>query len=436
MASPRRKIIIVCVLAFLVLIGFFAFRTKPQPYPNPPQTLPDGSVLTLLKVDYGKTNELIEGTWFQKTFRRFIPNGGTSILGLQIKPPVVLSGYYPEKDTLVFWLRRTVPQGKSIRLFDTAASWQSIWILNTYAAAFDENGNEYNNQAGTIRSGSPTNHLISIEIPAFPRNGKMVGIRLFQHLVTSDWKQVAEFKTPNPTPGPHLHWKPNPLPDSHKIDNVEFSLASLRVHPPHVSSSSTSSSVRSHWSKYWTVPEFEISEDGHSSTNWTPNTAFIYEANGNCHGPHGVKPQPQNGYLIEDSLNPAEPWKLRVEFCRTSGFAPSDLWTVSNLSFSSASGVLASTNIHGAKVDILFQVNRLLSIDFPDKATDLSAVILNVVDDNSKHFVSHPIITRPKQVARVQIVPSYNATSLSVTIAVTKSVWVDFLAQPTMEKEK
>jgi len=132
-----------------------------------PADAPDGTILTLVQVDYGKTNTLWEGTRFEKMFRRFIPAKGINLPGIRIQPPNATETLIHSNDTLVFWILHT-----GTKKWNTAPMYQR-------AIAFDENGNELENLAGAMGLISGTNVYSRWEIQAFPRNGKNRWIAYF-----------------------------------------------------------------------------------------------------------------------------------------------------------------------------------------------------------------------------------------------------------------
>jgi hypothetical protein len=434
-ASPRRKILIVGTIATLAFgIGLvFAFRTRSDIYPNHPQVLPDGSVLTLLRVDYGKTNELIDGTWFQKTFRRFIPKTGANILGYKIQPPTIIGTTVSLGNELVFWIRHTGPTGKT-NAAPISPRWPFEWLNTTGIIAFDENGNEYRSRPGFVRGSNATNHLIIVEVPAFPRDGKVAGIRIFRRsgMDSAEWRQTSEFKTGNPDPGPHSHWKAHPFPDTQKSGDVEFSLTGLKLVPPRWRVERSFS----HPGEYWSIPSFRITVGGNTTRDWEPKAASLFEANGNWHGPDLFTWFPGlSEPTILGTLNPAEPWKLHVEFCRTSGFVAEELWTIPSLSLASVSpgDILAATNMQGTPVNIRLARSGFLQVNLPAHPTDLCPAIVRVLDDTFQNIVTGHSSSTSQHSQTVQIAPTRNSTNLTVTVAVTKSVWIDFLAQPTID---
>jgi hypothetical protein len=289
-----------------------------------------------LEVGYGKTNALIERTPLQTWFHRFLPGTGANLLGFKADPPKTISTAVSANAELVFWIRRTAPPKEVVLPPETPDSWRQEWSTSTKVFASDEYGNEYQNQPGFPQGALATDHLIPIEITAFPRNGKVVALKILRRPGPDSqaWKQVAEFRTANPTQGTRQYWNPNPPQDKQKVGQLEFSIADLRV----VTSTRGPERLRS--GESLAVARFLIDENGKANWDWNPINAWIYEANGNFRGPLEVTPYVRtfgtpalyspDESVIAGALNPDEPWKFHVQFRHTrrsdTRFDPNDIW--------------------------------------------------------------------------------------------------------------
>jgi hypothetical protein len=156
-------------------------------------------------------------------------------------------------------------------------------VLDDRGQAFDEVVN--------FMSGSGV-----FEAVAFPRRGRKLTLRLMD-----GEKPMAEFKIPNPCPGPHPVWKPQPMPVVVTNGPLELSLVNFDV------------------ARQRTRCAFRVRERGQDTTAYLPVEFEISDATGNHWRPKVARPAEVTNGLITATLFGAlwpeeEAWKLRVEF--------------------------------------------------------------------------------------------------------------------------
>jgi len=73
-------------------------------------------------------------------------------------------------------------------------------------------------------SPDPLNSISSWSFPSYPRRGKVLKFRIYVRNSSDQWDTLAEFKMPNPTPGPHPVWKAMDVPVTRSNGDLEVTL--------------------------------------------------------------------------------------------------------------------------------------------------------------------------------------------------------------------
>ncbi len=255
----------------LLLLGFLALYQKPL---QQAKTLADGSRLALVKMEYGKIHSYDPGRFRWRALRDLLPQ--------PLKRFVPAGGVYigESEDSLFLWTKHEALSPNS------PANWR--WVLS------DEHGTIFD--AGILRPRgsiftSPTQpekyHIDGWKISAFPRRGKSIGVRLYAGDLQTPF---AEFKFPNPAPGPYPAWVASPLPQAKKVDDLEFRLTAFdtggRPKAPLVlqkgSLSIGPSSARTESpSEPWTETIFDVVKGGNPTAGWYAASAEVSDATGN-----------------------------------------------------------------------------------------------------------------------------------------------------------
>jgi hypothetical protein len=164
------------------------------------------------------------------------------------------------------------------------------------------------------------------------------------------WDTLADFKLPNPCPGPYPVWKPSPLPTTQKNGDLEVSLVGLvsgrKVAPYHLGE------------RPFTRATFEVKEDGQVTEAWRPDRLESSDATGNEPRVPMLDMEATNGqenYEIQGvSLSPTEVWRMKTRFSKTGGNAGEQIWTSPRLAIQE--GFLSkenlSTNIQSFKITL------------------------------------------------------------------------------------
>jgi hypothetical protein len=204
---------------------------------------------------------------------------------------------------------------------------------------------------------------------------------------------------------------------------------------------------------------FQIQQNGKTATNWQPAQVETSDATGNhitgwCNS-HWENDEEVT--LYQYGLWPDEPaWKLRVEFSRTSGFHADELWTVQNVPLEpgrqqdlwnfvrrdQTNSAFAETTLNG------FHLKLFPAIKFTDQPnmrgaieggltvqTDLPLdemrLTLIGATDEQGHEIKPMTMGWGGTFYRFSLQELGNARSLNLTLALHRSRFVEFTAQPT-----
>ena len=198
----------------------------------------------------------------------------------------------------------------------------------------DEQGNSYEGDGGRTSGGfNPKNkyfHTLEMQtFPLVPRHGKTIGLRFLSD--PKDGKGVtviAEFRIPNPNPGPFPTWTPEPLPDVQRAGSVIATLTGFatglsRAHPEQAARDNEPTITRL---------GLQLEEPGQTNCLWKPHGIEVSDATGNLWMPYSPASSAAghagDAYIMTfpHTLWPGEPaWKLRIELSRTNSFAPEEL---------------------------------------------------------------------------------------------------------------
>jgi hypothetical protein len=429
-ADPRRFVWPAIGLALAVLLtGLFLSSRDPD---NIPQLLADGTVLTLVQADYGKTNTLWEGTRFEKMARKFIPAKGIKLYGLQINRSSPVATLTNSENVLVFWIKHTGTK-----------KWNPARARQT-AIAFDERGNTLEVYSGLSVFGPRAGIYSAWVIPAFPRNGKTVGLQILSDLEHGKRRKLAEFLIRNPAPGPYPVWAAPPLPQTNRNAGVEFVLTDLELGPTGSRSVIDQGVLKSHSdSTMGARATFLVFENGHASADWTVQVVpdRVTDAAGNRTSAHQnvlpAFPTATGTNLVlgwNFPLSRGEPWKIPAEFYRFNGVPQKTVIEAHGLALSRSTFVTSiwTTNHFGSRLVATVRFGNLL-VCFPDKPAALFIGSVRAVNDRGESLRPErrsfeDEFERPDHVVNFPL-PA-NSTTVDLTIEVYRKQVVEFVAKP------
>ncbi len=404
--------------------------------------LPDGTVLTLSKVTFGKKHE----------FKR---------LRLQWAfPPwfIVDNSMTTDTDTLIVWFAYCAPASATPR------------DVPLECDVLDEHGCHFPSlPLGFFSSLHMPGEvgIESVELRGFPRRSERFRLRLYEwRRNTQRRKTLTEFIVPVPAAARKVfpQWQPEPLPATKHAGDLSVTLTGLSWELG-----------SNEWVMLSARPQFQFAQNGEPTREWEESGITFADATGNS--------------CYEVGLCRYEPaWKLRARFFRTDNarFSPDETWItkVPVPKPNTAKVLSGSRTIQGVKVELLAiggkgkvsyshrkakgiheeesTHSEEEGIKFAVNMTTRKGAVITTVKAASPHVAvrayglteNHHITLQAtdERGRRVQVVahvlsshsdgerhywflkPSPNAQTLRLTFAVHKSRTVEFFVQPPGER--
>jgi len=416
------------LLLAAVFCGLFLFSKR--------QTVPlrGGTKLSLVAVTQGATNAFVPGGLWQKVIQRWVPARGIRIGGYRIRPsnPLRVDGFYrdgrpAETNKAVFWVSHrggTNAWGLGMT--------REKWFNDVRAEVVDEHGERWEMRPGQGRFHPiGAKRLIGVsswKFPSFPRRGRKLKFRIYARNETNGWVLLAEFKAPNPAPGPYPIWKASALPVTKQNGDVEVSLVAL------VSGSKTIHYMPKD-QRPFTTATFKVKYNGQPTEAWLPDRMEATDATGNEGSFQIIDYGATNGLVFYDaqgsSLSPSEVWRLRMRFTHVKDLPSTQMWTSPALSVreGASSPATITTNFQTYIVTMEFDRN---AVDFKLSPAPTNAQ-LRLVDiiDNRDRSVDRlgGSLDNGEFLSRLNVSP--DVKSVRVTISLCKSLDFEFLARPS-----
>jgi hypothetical protein len=353
-AAYRRGLLRAATVAGVVLavmIGLVVYASFQRPA-RQVRRLPDGSVLALEAVTYGKQHQFEPGLFRLSWLEDLLPLP-------ELKDRFLVYRLTAKRDSLVFWTvrRRATP---------------ALSMGNASCWTFDEHGCRFpvdlDRSLMTTSTGTPAHSQMEVEawpLTAFPRRGRTVGLLL--QIDGVGRTAEARFTAPNPNPGPYPNWTPQLVPLTKRHGDLAFTMAEFTT-PAKPGDSAGSARTE----KAYTRVVFRVSQKGRPAKGWDVryDRLTYSDAAGNTYTPRIRSTKWNHGEWaleLHDNFCPNETaWKLRAEFERlfwfpesfTSAerratFALQELWTVRGLRVPKRGMIArsgASATRHGVKV--------------------------------------------------------------------------------------
>jgi hypothetical protein len=423
---------ILCLMAVLV-IGLFLFQTIHQPKQS--VVCPDGSVVELVGVTFGKVHHNpITGPWTRL---------------LQIVPPSLQQRFgirtpnlrQTKTETLMIWLQW---KGRS-------SDWNGRkMIVDTdgYASELSHWGNRGNKITANGKI-----HWAGFEVDIYPRRSPFFKLRL------ENWNQniEAELVIQNPMISKAKPFEGNHLPSSFEIDNMQFTMIGLELPDPENPPKRPEKRFGSHDAR----ATFQVHQDGEITEDWQAVNIWLEDGMGNRAKNHSWSNREKDGKVtitFDSGLFPGEAWKVRTQFARKQNFLPEDIWSVeiplpnapdyrTNLvsrvmhertvkvqGIADQNGLL----LDGSKADSYSRRNpkeHTFEIRVDDMPEELRLDLFEVVDNHGR-----TIKTGGKSWGgghyRYDVELEDDATHLKVKLAVHQSKFADYIAEPSIVSEE
>jgi hypothetical protein len=425
MKNPRR-LVMFSLAAFLVVLAAGLWALVSEPWVQK-QRLPNGTVLRLEAVTYG-SHDIPRRSWWRRLLEpRRPPSGGPVLQTLPGSP-------WHSPNGIVFWLSHERPLGR-----------QKAWAgepLSQWTETVDERGARVGPLPHSGSGGySDFSSMRFVWIDAFPRRGETVRLR-FPDRETG--LPLAEFTTPNPTPGPHPVWAAEPFPVRGRNGPLEVEMLDL-VTGLHDLTDSPVGPGRPGASR----AAFRLRAGGEATTEWEPVEATLRDATGNvlpCVQTRAARSGDLSRFYFAGSLDPAEVWKLDVGFARTARarFLPEETWILRGLAVPKPGERTerpAAATIQGVKLRFLalapadsvwYQPRVFVRVDSPMDGRFLTVLAR---DERGREFAGYDPYYYSRQQTQGQLGTFYlnlppDSRRLDLTFAVQQSRRIEFTAQP------
>jgi hypothetical protein len=387
--------------------------------------LPDGSVLTLRDVTYGKQHRHVFGGVAQKLYA-LIParlTGGAANIGVLTETNAALA----------FWLTRDAlpPQPDSL-----------FYMLE------DASGSVAGSHWYVYKSGIPYPHEgIGLGFRNWPRRDSHLRLAIYQMALRDEsLTRLATFTVANPAPRKHPVWKAAQLPVSTRVDDYDFALHKLLfgvdsdgVYQPFTNAVASRA-----------LAVFRATKNGRPSRSWAPASIAISDATGNTAevGSWGMTSRDgQYRMTFHSVLWPAEPWKLRVELSRADNYSSDELVHLPPIALPKEFLAAKTTNTFAVNVSTNWHEVPLTVMALEGKSRNFSGpgirlrcgtlppdhrLTLVKMEDDQKRNLSGGGSGSDNNEYTYSLKLHTNSAVLHLTIAIHKSVFAEFVALPTL----
>jgi hypothetical protein len=278
--------------------------------------LPDGSVLILRGVTYGKQHRLLYRDWRRELLSHLMPPFGRQS-GVPMVPGVVTAD---TPNAVVFWVeeRWTNLAKRPFVHYDVSdddgREWRWGPVPRDYSAIY---------YLGTVE-GVPMEAFV---VSRFPRRSKNVRL----HIHSGDTGAlIGEFVAANPAPGPYPVWRAEPLPIARRAGELSVTLEKLL--------SEIGPRLPNHRARQWQVSGTEVRLrprlHGRLTRRWQPLRLTLLDATGN----RLIFPSDELSWEPADSMMALQrglstdeaPWKIQVEWVQDprASTEAEETWTV------------------------------------------------------------------------------------------------------------
>jgi hypothetical protein len=316
MGLRRRHFWIVGALALLAAMLVVTLSMSEAPIPS--QRLPDGTVVSIAKVSYGRVHRFTAGNFWERFAARVLPARLRSRIGLRERLFAITNS---TESTVIF-----VQSFRSNGTFSAAPAMHS-WF-STSGMLRDDVGNELS------LSGRYVSLLYSnVLVEAFPAP-------LVSHLATqlqidlkhSDWnagpKGSTHFTLPNPAPHSAPRWSAPPLPQTNAAGDLRVELLELSTRG---GPASNQLSVLPADFMPRTSARIRLLQNGAPTESWRVEAVTVFDEESNAFGVYLASARSSNALEFGAGLSPREPRKFRFELARVPPFAPDETATVTNI---------------------------------------------------------------------------------------------------------
>lgn len=278
--------------------------------------LPDGGKMSLEGLTFGHEHRFVHGNWIQKLLRPLSPSSGW-LGGLASSVTTASSS------GLVFWtLRRP-----AAHLPDA--------VLRVTAAGDDGMENPVGSRLGRWDAGEG-GQLEAWELPAFPRRGKQVRLRIYRRSGSASWEEYASFKVNSPGLKSAPAWTADGLPATRTAGESSVTLHRFTVQRGLLPARA------GYGPRPQCVAELQCQVGGVKHSRWYPVRTELADSAGNSLQLRALlEPRPDGRLLLlmPGALWPEERvWKLTTVMARSEGFLQDETYDFPGIQVPAASG--------------------------------------------------------------------------------------------------
>jgi hypothetical protein len=366
----------------------------------PVEVLPDGTVVRLYGVTYGKRHRMTSGTIGQRMAGWILPRN----LARRWSIPVI--DHVTTNDSLVVWLE-----------VDSRAVRNKLLYAGPTVAIGDEHGSEFLSSARTSSRTTPNGFIGGYEMPILPPGHDNLAVMVRQS--SPDGEARVRFPLRRTFAEKRGTTGIRRVSATSRVDNLEFVVGSLESFP-------TSASMM----YPMTRADCLILEDGQPTTHWTVRALDVLDDAGQAY--RMTANQDRYGRVnLNVGLSTNEIWRLRFFLGRTAGFGSEDLVTITGvpLTVSDRATFRPLTNeVNGVNL-VLYDVAGFglvkLSAFLVPGDLSFNTVLVRGVDDKDRNLLASP------RSPGFEIKTAPDSKTADLTFAVTRLKSVEVFVKPT-----
>jgi len=384
------------------------------------QVLPDGSVVVLKGVTYGRQHRLPTGTLLQRVGGRLLPSDLARRFG------VPMLSYATTNDSMIVWWELT----------NLPMAGNSFFSTPELVIA-DDRGNEFAASDFTTRYGVTTPTQGGV-FRLIPRENERLLIRMrFSDLIARTDGLVA-FNVRNPARKIDSRWQAHSLPATSRLDDVEIVLTDLSPSIPFPGEGDSLAG--------WMTANARFSVAGRNSTDWQLCGVEVFDEAGGSYRPGvgALRVNMNDGSLrFRGGLSPTTVWKLRFAVGQVGGFRSNQVSTFRDVpleGLARATFAPRSNDVNGVTLT-LFDVTtgrpRCLNLTTMPPDDEVTVVLSEAIDEQGQRhdvrFIGPRFSRGGRSHGYFSFPMDWNLKSKSVdaTFGISRLRYVEMLVRPS-----
>jgi hypothetical protein len=439
MAGGKRNTWIIASVGALVLLVVLVGMPRGESVPSQP--MPDGTVVTIAKVSYGRVHRYGAGKFWERIAARVLPDALAKRLGVG-DLRVWTIAFTNATDSTVVFIQSYKSNG-----FRPGPGAFGPFLSGIVVA--DDVGNDFRLSA-TANAFEGSNMFVeAYQVPLVSHAAQKFHLQLQQAHWDADsgTNRFAEFTFNNPAPHSTPRWAAPPLPQTNTADDLSVELLELLTTQGETPIPSAGRTGFRLFPSLNTRARFRFFQNGFPTDRWRAVRMTVFDEEGNSHRLYPVGPEPGATVEFEGGFSPSEARKFVFELGRTPPFEPNEIATATNVNVPSFHDSYRSNlpqltldsgayrlNVLGLMQSNDFEQMLLVYDIWPNPEDRAHYLILKAVEGSGKESVllehdggmsvggsggiqhSRPLLTPPYRV--------------DLVFALTKARHVEFLARP------